>query len=498
MQITVITSLETRAQSDVLVFPFWKEEARALAACPLAPYDHLISGPVRTKDLSGKAEEVVWLYSEMPQEKRLVLLGLGAREKLTRESLRRSVGALAGSCRDKKIRSMTFVLPKSDLLEERDIASAIAEALFSKNYSFDTFLDDSTKKEKHTHLESVQIVAENFASVRDALDRTAKIAEGVALARDLVNGNANDVTPEYLGAVAKKLSKQFPRITTHVHDKKWAEKEGMGLFLAVAQGSSVEPKFIICEYRGDPTSSDHTVIVGKGVTFDTGGINLKPTGFVETQKGDMAGAATALGTIHAVAALNMAVNVTAVIAATDNAIGPNSSKPGDVYRAISGKTVEITNTDAEGRLTLADALYWTTQNLKPTRMIDIATLTGAMVVALGHQYAGVMATAEPLADELIRAGEHTGEKLWQFPLDDEYKEDLKSDIADIKNAGPREGGAILGALFLREFVGNVPWAHIDMAGTAFLKDAKKYLPKHGIGFGVRMFVEFLEKLEKSA
>jgi len=480
------------------VFPFWKEEAGPLGGSSLAPYDHLISGPIRAKDFTGRAEENIWLYSDLPQEKRVCLLGLGARDKMTKESLRRAVGALGAACRDKKIRTMTFVLPKSDLLSDADIAGAVCEALFSVNYSFDSLLHDTIKTEPRVQLEAVQIVSENFESVHKALDRAEKIAEGCYLARDLINGNADDVTPEYLAHVAKSLAKEFPRVTTRVHDRKWIEKEGMGLFLAVAKGASHPPQFIICEYRGDPTSSDHTVIVGKGITFDTGGLNLKPVGGIETQKQDMSGAAAALGTIRAAALLNMPVNVTVVIAATENAIGPNAEKPGDVYSAASGKTVEITNTDAEGRLTLADALYWSTKNLKPTRMIDIATLTGSMVVALGHGYAGIMSTAGPLAEELIRAGEHTCERLWRFPLDEDYKEELKSDIADIKNCGSREGGAILAGIFLREFVGTTPWAHIDIAGTAYLKDAKKYLPKNGVGFGVRLFVEFLEKLEKSA
>jgi leucyl aminopeptidase len=264
--------------------------------------------------------------------------------------------------------------------------------------------------------------------------------------------------------------------------------------LAVARGSAVEPTFIILHYKGVARSKDHTVIIGKGVTFDTGGLNLKTSG-METMRDDMSGAATALCTVAVAAALNLPVNVTAVVAATENAIDARSYKPGDVYKGYSGMTVEIGNTDAEGRLTLADALAYTVKELKPTRMIDFATLTGSMVVALGEGMSGLFCNEETLANSLLDSSQRTSEILWRMPLFEPYKEQLKSDIADIKNVGGRAAGSITAALFLQEFVQNVSWAHIDIAGTAFGKE-KGYVPKNGVGFGVRLMVDFLENLSK--
>jgi leucyl aminopeptidase len=279
-----------------------------------------------------------------------------------------------------------------------------------------------------------------------------------------------------------------------VFDKKRIQKEKMGLLLAVNQGSSIDPAFIILEYKGNPKSKDHTVVVGKGVTYDTGGLNLKPTGSMETMKCDMSGAACALGTIHAAASLGLKVNLTAVIPSTDNSIDSKSYKPGDVYSSYLGKTVEIGNTDAEGRLILADALAYASKNLKPTRMINFATLTGACVIALGEETSGLMSNNDPLAESISRAGNETFERAWRLPLFEEYKSQLDSDIADISNTGGREAGTITAALFLQEFVGNTPWAHLDIAGTAYLKKSRRYHPKNGTGVGVRLMIQLLENL----
>jgi leucyl aminopeptidase len=278
-------------------------------------------------------------------------------------------------------------------------------------------------------------------------------------------------------------------------DKKRIEKEGMGLLLAVNQGSPREPVFIILEYKGDPRSKDHTVLVGKGVTYDTGGLDLKPSGSMLTMKSDMSGAAIVLGTMLTAVRLELKVNLTIVIAATENCIGSKSYKPGDVFRGYLGKTVEIGNTDAEGRLTLADALAYADANLSPTRMINLATLTGGVVVALGDQITGLMSNNDKLVNQLMKASETAGEPLWRLPLRKEYREFYRSDIADIKNCGSgRAASSITGGLFLEDFVGNTPWAHFDIAGTAFLPKARGYLPQHASGVAVRTLIDFLESL----
>ncbi|MCB1135296.1 MAG: leucyl aminopeptidase, partial [Chlamydiia bacterium] len=253
-----------------------------------------------------------------------------------------------------------------------------------------------------------------------------------------------------------------------------------------------EPAFIIMQHKGDPRSKDHTVIVGKGVTYDTGGLNLKPTGSMEDMKCDMSGAAVAFGTLYAAAKLGLKKNLSVVVAATENSIGSRSYKPGDVYSSYLGKTVEIGNTDAEGRLTLADALAYANKNLHPTRMIDLATLTGAMLIALGEEASGLMSNDDTLAEQLKQAGERTFERVWRLPLFDEYKDQLKSEIADISNIGGRHAGSITAGIFLKEFVGDTPWAHLDIAGTAYLSKARRYHPKNGTGIGVRLLIDYLE------
>ena len=268
----------------------------------------------------------------------------------------------------------------------------------------------------------------------------------------------------------------------------------MGLLLAVNRASSRDPTFMLIEYKGDPKAHDLTVLVGKGITFDTGGLNLKPTGSMESMKCDMAGAAAVLGVIQAAAALGIKKNITGVIAATENSIGSRSYKPGDVYCGYAGKSVEIGNTDAEGRLILADALAYAVKNLKPSRIIDLATLTGAVEVALGNEAIGLLSNHDVLADLLIRSGSSTGERVWRLPLYEEYKDLLKSDVADIKSTGGRTAGCITAAIFLHEFVGKTPWAHLDIAGTAYLNEAKRYQPKHATGVGVRLMLSLLESL----
>jgi leucyl aminopeptidase len=251
------------------------------------------------------------------------------------------------------------------------------------------------------------------------------------------------------------------------------------------------------EYKGDSHSKDHTVMVGKGITYDTGGLNIKSSG-MEAMKCDMSGAAACLGTILAACLLKLKINLTVVFPATENCVDANSFKPGDVYRSYSGKTVEMMNSDAEGRLILADALAYASQHLKPTRLIDFATLTGAIDIALGSEAAGMMCNQDELADALLRAGEITAERLWRMPLFDEYRDRLKSDIADLKSWNGRSAGSCVAASFLQAFVGkNIPWAHLDIASTAYLGEAKKYLPKYATGTGIRLMIEFLEQHLKS-
>ncbi len=311
--------------------------------------------------------------------------------------------------------------------------------------------------------------------------------------RDLQNDTADLVSPEYLGQQAKAIAKEHGLKCT-VFDKKKIEKLGMGLLLAVNRGSSLEPRFIVLEYNGDKKSKDKTAVVGKGLTFDSGGYNLKPTKFIETMRVDMSGAAITLGVIKAAARLELKRNIVGVIPATENMLGSRAYKPGDIYRSMSGKTVEIGNTDAEGRLILADALTYTVQKIKPARIVDLATLTGAILITFGDVVIGAMTNDDKIYEHLYGAGEATYERVWRLPIYDEYRKLLKSDVADIKNVGGRDGGSITAAAFLEKFVEKTPWLHLDIAGVSWLEKKRHYLPKNGTGTGVRLIIDFIKRI----
>jgi leucyl aminopeptidase len=319
------------------------------------------------------------------------------------------------------------------------------------------------------------------------------ICENVYFARDLTNTNADEVNPQYLVKVSLDLAKKLPRVKATILDKKKIQKEKMGLLLAVNQGSHLDPAVIVLEYKGSANAKEHTVLIGKGITYDTGGLNIK-SGGMETMKCDMAGAAVVLAIIRTAAMLELPVHLTAVIPTTENAVSATSYKPGDVYTSMTGKTVEIANTDAEGRLILADAIAYAKKYLKPSRIIDFATLTGGIEIALGSEATGMMSNDDALADLFIRAGSETFERVWRMPLFEEYKDNLKSDVADIKNVGTRSASSCTAGIFLQQFVEKTPWVHFDIACTAYFNEAKRYQPKFGTGIGVRLMIEFLKQL----
>lgn len=493
MDFLTIASLKSRKEADLLVIPFFKSHKQAQAAFDIDPFKKILADPLATHDFLGKEGEIMFLYVSGQQEKRLALLGLGDESDITVEKLRKSYSSVTKECRRKKLGKVNLCLPRCPSMAQADVARGVSEGLLLANYAFDALKYDAIKDNKAVLIEKVTLIEGSKADLAIA-EKVAVICEAVNFVRDLVNGNADDVTPQHLAAVARGLEKTCKHVKTTVFDKKRIEKEKMGLLLAVNRGSNTDPAFIIIEYKGNAKSTDHTVIVGKGITYDTGGLFIKPRGSMETMKDDMAGGAAAMGIIHAVAALGLKVNVTAVIPSTENSIGPKSYKPGDVYTSYAGKTIEITDTDAEGRLVLADALAYAVKHLKPSRIIDMATLTGSIMIALGEEASGLMSNNDALADLLARAGSETGERVWRMPMYEEYKESLKSDIADMKNSGGRLAGASIAATFLMEFIGKIPWAHLDIAGTAFHGDSKRYHLKYATGVGVRLITSLLESL----
>lgn len=497
MDFSSCTKIDKRKNADVIVIPFlskkvgveWAIESDKLLASSI---DLLL----KTGDFKGKEGEVFYLYTDKVIEKRIILLGLGSKEKINTEALRRAYGCLTKFCLSRKFSSLNVLIPQIDGISRPDLLGGLADGVLLPNYVFDQLKQISLNEpEKNILLQKVCWIG---ASPKDVeyLNKKLIINSGVYYARDLINGNADDVTPQYLAQCARKIAKDHSEVKATLFDKARIEKEGLNLLLAVNRGSNLDPAFIILEYKGNPKSKNHVVMVGKGITYDTGGLNLKPTGSMETMKCDMSGAAACLGAILCAVRLKLKVNFTIVIPSTENGIDAKSFKPGDVYKSYAGKTVEMTNSDAEGRLVLADALAYAVKKLKPSHLIDIATLTGAIDVALGSEASGFMSTNDQLANALVKAGENTFERLWRMPLYEEYKERLKSDIADIKSWNGRGGGANVAATFLRAFVDEkIAWAHIDIAGTAYLLEAKKYQPKYGIGVGVRLMIEFLENLE---
>jgi len=498
MQIRTHVNADKRPEHSAVVMPFYK----AKGPQPAVEYpERLLAhahAPIAASDFTAKNGEVTWLWANEP-EKRIVLLGLGDKETQNSETLRRAFASLCRSCIEKKIASFSLFLPLYDEPVSDAFTKASLEGLYFESYSFDRHKDQEKKSCK---IEEVTLITPKHHKTSELVEDVHKIMQAVFFARDLVNENADIVTPDYLAECAKEIAQNAARITTHVYDKKWIENQKMGLFLAVSKGASSEPRFIHMQYKGNPTSNDHTVLVGKGITFDTGGLNIKSSGFIENQRKDMAGAAACMATLQAVSALELACNVSVVIPTCENAIGSKSFKPGDVQRSYSGKTVEVGNTDAEGRLILADALSYAVKNLNPSRIIDVATLTGSIVVALGSEAIGCFSNSDALSEELFHCGQKTHERIWRMPLYEEYQELLQSDVADIKNVGAsRDAGATLAALFLQEFVksddsSEIPWLHLDIAGCAYNKERRRYWQKLATGQPVRLLVSYLEHLAK--
>lgn len=474
-------------KNELVIFPYWEGEKKAESAFSSSlKLPNEVKIPIENGDFKGLEASFLILYYASC---RILLLGLGKKNKVSIEVLRRSYSGIVKICQNKVINKIDIIQPVSKKLDEDEVLKGITEGILLTNYSFNKL---KTKAKEHL------VKQVSFYDIQkkklDSLKKYDKIMQGVYLARDLVNGNADDVTATYLVKVANDLSKKYPKLKSRVLNKKQLEKEKLGLLLAVNRGSVTEPALIVLSYNGNAKSKDHTLLVGKGVTYDTGGLNLKPYTSMETMKADMAGSACVLSVLQVVAALQLKVNVTAVVGATENSISENSFKPGDVYKSYKGLTVEVNNPDAEGRLVLADAISYGVKNLHPTRIIDVATLTGGVDVALGNEASGLFSNDDKLSDLLVQSGNRTYERLWRFPLYDEYKEALTSDIADMKNSAGRSASSIVGAMFIQEFVDNISWAHLDIASTAFLQSKKRYNPKYATGVGVRLLVDFLESL----
>jgi leucyl aminopeptidase len=490
---------------DLLVCPV-EEDIPHLGSDAGATVNRLLQQVRETGDFKGGKDQVFLLYpglmerekEQALQAKRVLFVGLGKQDdaiNVRREQLRLVGGTIAKQAGLIKAKEILVILPKDFLLDAVEIAQCLTEGLLLGNYGFDLY--KSPKKEKDTpiRIERLHLHAGGLAAsaVHTGLERGRLLAEAVCSARDMANQPGNYWTSADFAEYAKKISKKTS-LKCKVLDKGAMQKLGMGGILGVNQGAALPPHLVILEYR--PNKKNPTLLlVGKGLTFDSGGICTKPPAGMEDMKYDMCGGAAVITAMQAVAEVGIeGVNVVALIPATENLSGSAALKPGDVIRHYGGKTSEIINTDAEGRLILADALAYGIEVYKPEAVIDLATLTGAVIIGLGHHYTGLLSNNDQLALQLTEAGAQVGEPLWRLPLGPEYRKQIDSRLADIKNAGSdRSGGTITAACYLQEFVGETPWAHLDIAGTAWDFTEKTYIPKGPSGTGVRTLVACLSQ-----
>ncbi|HYS19728.1 MAG TPA: leucyl aminopeptidase [Gemmatimonadales bacterium] len=443
-------------------------------------------------DFKGKRDETLLLYPTTGPAQRVLLVGVGKPAEVTRTALRRAA-AVAGK-RARVLGATTFafaVAPEArNGVSARDLGQVVAEGAAHGAWFFTEF-KQPTSDEPRREVVGVDLVVDAKESKDAEAGRQlgAAIAAGAHLARTLQMEPGNVCTPRYLAERAVQLGKTYGFAVT-VLDLAAIKKEGMGALLAVAQGSQQEPRFIVLEYTGAGGDAAPLALLGKGVTFDSGGISIKPSQNMEDMKYDMSGAAAVLGTFEVLGRLKPKLNVIGLIPSTENLPSGTALKPGDVIKSHLGKTIEIVNTDAEGRLILCDALSYA-RRYKPVAALDAATLTGAVSIALGSQAIGLMGNDEALIAEVRDAGERAGERCWPLPLWDEYRDLVKSEIADVKNSGGRGAGTIAGGWFLREFVDGFPWVHLDIAGTAYTEGDGPYQVKGPTAIGVRLFTEFL-------
>jgi len=447
---------------------------------------------IKKGEINGKLGSVaiVHTFDKLPSD-RVCVVGLGKQEEFTLDRARQAAANGAKALRNagaKKIATVVHGAGGLGNLEAESAAQANAEGIILGVWQFRKYFSDNSEVKQVDHVVMLDRDGSKLKAMKAGAERGIILADATNLARDLTNEPGNAMTPTRLADAAKRVAKEAG-LEFEVIDRDRAKKLGMGAFLGVAQGSDEPPCIIVLRYLGGGKKSAPGLgLIGKAITFDSGGISLKPAGDMQDMKGDMAGGAAVIAAMQAIAQLQPAINVTGIVPATENLPSGKAYKPGDILKASNGKTIEIISTDAEGRLVLADALVYATKNLKLSPVVDAATLTGAMVVALGHHRTGVFTTDKELATLLFKIGEETGEKNWTMPMDAEYAENIKSDWADIKNSGGRPAGSISGAMFLKNFVGDTPWAHLDIAGSNNSVAENGYKNKFGNGTPTRTFV----------
>lgn len=493
MNIKISSSNPSTQSIDLLIVPVF--EGRVSQFKEFSALDRDIQDAAKRENFSGKNGQTLVLYTQGKIEPYKVLfIGLGKKEELTQYQFRVSIAKASRAAKSIKAVSIGVYLHNdmSSLFTSQILAQAVTESIILSTYKFMTYKSDESKKSER-EIESVFIFS-SASKIQPLEEGTALgeiFAKATIEARDLINEPSSHTTPTFLAEKALSIAKESKgTVKVTVYGYQEIKKMKMESFLGVSQGSDEEPKFIELHYK-PKGASKKIILAGKGITFDTGGLSLKPAEHMETMKMDMSGAASVLGVFSALYYLKPNVEIIGLIAACENMPSGKAIKPGDILKARNGTTIEVLNTDAEGRLTLADVLSYAVE-MKPDAVIDLATLTGACMVALGQEIAGMWGNNKTLVSKLEEASRVTGEKLWTMPLEEDYKDLIKSSVADLKNIQTgRYGGAITAALFLSEFVGNTPWVHLDIAGPAFEERDTPLVPRGGAGFGVRTLLSYL-------
>jgi len=482
--------------ADALVLTHYEGDTKLEAEAGVV--DRALGGWLRellkSKEFTGSVNQTALVHTrgKIPS-KRVLLVGLGKKKDAKVDNVRQAMAT--GIKRARQAGARTCVAPVqnnagSGRTSELELSQALAEGAVLGAYQFTAYRSNNhSDRPAPTGITLVTSSARSLSDIKNGVHRGRVTAEATCFVRDMCNHPANVMTPSRVAEEARKLARRTG-LTIKVLERKDIERLGMGALLGVARGSAEPPKFIILEHKGGSRNAKPTVLVGKTITFDSGGISLKPSENMEQMKADMTGGAEVLATLGAAARLKLPMHVIGILPATENMPGGRATKPGDIVKTLSGKTVEIQNTDAEGRLILADGLAFATR-YKPAAIIDVATLTGACVVALGQFAIGMLGTSDRIKTQLAACGQKTGERVWEMPLWDEYLEQIKSDVADMRNIGGRGGGMITAAIFLRQFVGDYPWVHLDIASTDWSERERAYIPKGPTGIGTRLLIQYL-------
>jgi len=492
MQVRISQEAPTSVRAGALVVPVFTDGRLEGALASLdRELDGALSDILTGAEIKGKLCETALVHAKNLNAHRVLLVGLGDRAKFEQYTLARYAGAAVRFLGKRNIRDLAFALPSEVSGHEAEAASFIVEGAHAG--TLDTTIYHS-EPDKPINLDAIAILADSLdeTALQAGSHRGDALGEAVNFARRMALTPANDMTPTHMAQRAEEVA-QRAGLDIEVLDEDAMLKEGMGSLLGVSRGSDEPAKLIVLSYKGDPSNKELLALVGKGLTFDSGGISLKPAENMHEMKYDMSGGAGVIAAMLAIGQLRPKINVIGVVPSSENLPGPRAMKPGDILRAMNGKTIEVINTDAEGRLILADGLCYANK-LGATKIVDAATLTGACVVALGHAASGAMSNNEPFLQQFLDVAKTTGERYWHMPLFEDYATAVKSEIADLRNSTGRPAGSLTAGSFLQQFVGDTPWIHLDIAGTAYLENESAWQAKGPTGTPVRAFVSFAEAL----